>query len=67
VKSLAGFAFGIAMYGMGLISGLFADPTIVIPIGGGLVLLGTVILWISCLVKTGEHVTHSHGDEESGT
>jgi hypothetical protein len=49
MKSLGGLALGIAMYGMGLISGLFADPTIVIPIGGGFVLLGTVVLWITCL------------------
>jgi hypothetical protein len=48
MKSLAGFSFGLAMYGMGLINGLGGNALLILPIGGSLVLIGTVILWILC-------------------
>lgn len=49
MKSLAGFVFGLFMYGMGLVNGLGGPAYLVIPIGVSLMIIGTIVLTAICI------------------
>lgn len=55
MKSLAGYVFGLSMYGMGLINGMGSPAYIVIPIGCTLLCVGTIVLTILCIKGSKEN------------